>query len=184
MANKTFPTNGETEEQESSFNYRELIDNVILHWQWFVVSIIACLFLAFLYLRYKAPVYSTWAKVLIKEEDPYSRSMRGTGLADFSQLGLLNNSNGFDNEIEILNSKTLAERAVTNLKLYVNYSLKGNIRDMEMYKETPVMADMSPVDLDTLSMPVSLEITPMELREENFRSAETILTMVHELEEA
>ena len=162
MANKTFPTNGETEEQESSFNYRELIDNVILHWQWFVVSIIACLFLAFLYLRYKAPVYSTWAKVLIKEEDPYSRSMRGTGLADFSQLGLLNNSNGFDNEIEILNSKTLAERAVTNLKLYVNYSLKGNIRDMEMYKETPVMADMSPVDLDTLSMPVSLEITPME----------------------
>ncbi len=162
MANKTFPTNGETEEQESSFNYRELIDNVILHWQWFVVSIIACLFLAFLYLRYKAPVYSTWAKVLIKEEDPYSRSMRGTGLADFSQLGLLNNSNGFDNEIEILNSKTLAERAVTNLKLYVNYSLKGNIRDMEMYKETPVLADMSPVDLDTLSMPVSLEITPME----------------------
>ena len=162
MANKTFPTNGEMEEQESSFNYRELIDNVILHWQWFVVSIIACLFLAFLYLRYKAPVYSTWAKVLIKEEDPYSRSMRGTGLADFSQLGLLNNSNGFDNEIEILNSKTLAERAVTNLKLYVNYSLKGNIRDMEMYKETPVMADMSPVDLDTLSMPVSLEITPME----------------------
>ena len=29
-----------------------------------------------------------------------------------------------------------------------------------------------------------IEITPMELREENFRSAETILTMVHELEEA
>lgn len=29
-----------------------------------------------------------------------------------------------------------------------------------------------------------IEITPMELREENFHSAETILTMVHELEEA
>ena len=29
-----------------------------------------------------------------------------------------------------------------------------------------------------------IEITPMELREENFRSSETILTMVHELEEA
>ena len=29
-----------------------------------------------------------------------------------------------------------------------------------------------------------IEITPMELREENFRSAETILPMVHELEEA
>ena len=162
MANKTFPTSGEMEEQESGFNYRELIDNVILHWQWFVISVIACLFLSFIYLKYKSPVYSTWTKVLIKEEDPYSRSMRGTGLTDFSQLGLLNNSNGFDNEMEILGSKTLAKRAVTNLKLYVSYAYDGRMRNMELYKETPVLADMSPVDLDTLSSTVTLEITQLE----------------------
>lgn len=162
MPQKTFQTNDVVEEQDSSFNYREILDAVILHWHWFAISIIGCLFVAFLYLRCKSPVYSTWAEVLIKEDDPYKRRMSGGGLADFTQLGVLTNSNGFDNEVEILGSKTLARRAVTNLKLYVRYSFDGVLRDEELYRTSPVVADMSPVDLDTLSMPLSMEITPLQ----------------------
>lgn len=162
MPQKTFQTNDVVEEQDSGFNYREILDAVILHWHWFAISIIGCLFVAFLYLRCKSPVYSTWAEVLIKEDDPYKRRMSGGGLADFTQLGVLTNSNGFDNEVEILGSKTLARRAVTNLKLYVRYSFDGVLRDEELYRTSPVVADMSPVDLDTLSMPLSMEITPLQ----------------------
>ena len=162
MPQKTFQTNDVVEEQDSGFNYREILDAVILHWHWFAISIIGCLFVAFLYLRCKSPVYSTWAEVLIKEDDPYKRRMSGGGLADFMQLGVLTNSNGFDNEVEILGSKTLARRAVTNLKLYVRYSFDGVLRDEELYRTSPVVADMSPVDLDTLSMPLSMEISPLQ----------------------
>lgn len=162
MPQKTFQTNDVVEEQDSGFNYREILDAVILHWHWFAISIIGCLFVAFLYLRCKSPVYSTWAEVLIKEDDPYKRRMSGGGLADFTQLGVLTNSNGFDNEVEILGSKTLARRAVTNLKLYVRYSFDGVLRDEELYRTSPVVADMSPVDLDTLSMPLSMEISPLQ----------------------
>ena len=162
MPQKTFQTNDVVEEQNSGFNYREILDAVILHWHWFAISIIGCLFVAFLYLRCKSPVYSTWAEVLIKEDDPYKRRMSGGGLADFTQLGVLTNSNGFDNEVEILGSKTLARRAVTNLKLYVRYSFDGVLRDEELYRTSPVVADMSPVDLDTLSMPLSMEISPLQ----------------------
>lgn len=162
MPNKTFQTNDAVEEQSSDFNYREILDAVILHWHWFAISIIGCLFVAFLYLRYKAPVYSTGAEVLIKEEDPYKSRMQGNALADFSQLGILTNSNGFDNEVEILSSKTLARRAVTNLKLYVRYAFDGTVRDEELYRTSPILADMSSVDLDTLAMPVFLEIKPLQ----------------------
>lgn len=162
MPQKTFQTNDVVEEQDSGFNYREILDAVILHWHWFAISIIGCLFVAFLYLRCKSPVYSTWAEVLIKEDDPYKRRMSVGGLADFTQLGVLTNSNGFDNEVEILGSKTLARRAVTNLKLYVRYSFDGVLRDEELYRTSPVVADMSPVDLDTLSMPLSMEISPLQ----------------------
>lgn len=162
MPNKTFQTNDAVEEQSSDFNYREILDAVILHWHWFAISIIGCLFVAFLYLRYKAPVYSTGAEVLIKEEAPYKSRMQGNALADFSQLGILTNSNGFDNEVEILSSKTLARRAVTNLKLYVRYAFDGTVRDEELYRTSPILADMSSVDLDTLAMPVFLEIKPLQ----------------------
>ena len=159
MSNKTIQTNEGAEEQGSGLNYREILDAVILHWHWFAISIFGCLLIAFLYLRYKAPMYSTWTEVLVKEDDPYSsRSMRGGALADFTQLGILTNSNGFDNEVEILSSKTLSRRAVTNLKLYVRYALDGTVRDEELYLNSPVLADMSDVYLDTLAMPVFLEI--------------------------
>ena len=162
MADKTNKTGSMAEEQEDGINYKEMWDAVILHWHWFVISIVACLVLAFLYLRYNAPVYGTYAEVLIKEEDPYKRSMRGSGLADFSQLGFMTNSNGFDNEVEILGSKTLAFRAVNNLKLYVRYAFDGFMCDEELYRTSPILADMPVEYLDTLSMPVYMEITPME----------------------
>lgn len=162
MVDKSFQTNETVEEQGSDFNYRELIDALILHWYWFLVSVVACVLVAFGYLKYKSPVYTSWMKVLIKEEDPYKQRVKGNALADFSQLGLVNNSNGFDNEVEILGSKMLAKRAVTNLKLYTQYAFKGRLRNTELYGNSPLLADMSPEDLDTLSSVVMLKVSPTE----------------------
>lgn len=81
---------------------------------------------------------------------------------DFSQLGLMNNTNGFDNEMEIIASKTLALRSVTNLKLYIRYFSEGVFRDHEIYGGSPVLADMSKEFLDTLASPVVLKIIPIE----------------------
>ena len=50
---------------------------------------------------------------------------------------------------------------MTNLKLYVRYAFDGTVRDEELYRTSPILADMSSVDLDTLSMPVFLEIKPL-----------------------
>ena len=47
MPNKTFQTNDAVEEQGSDFNYREILDAVILHWHWFAISIVGCLFYCF-----------------------------------------------------------------------------------------------------------------------------------------
>lgn len=145
-------------ENEAGFDFKALWDMAVLYWHWFLMSVVACVFLAFLYLRYTPPVYMTSAEILIKEDDPYTRRMQGNGLANFTQLGILNNTNGFDNEMQILSSKTLAKRSVMNLKLYVRYAYDGVVRDEELYKNTPVTADMSTIDLDTLSMPVELHL--------------------------
>lgn len=161
MTNNPFPNENVAEEHGSDFNYREIIDTFILHWHWFLISVVACVLCTYVYLRYQSPVYSSWMKVLIKDEDTYRRS-RGGSMADFSQLGMLNNSSGFDNEMEILKSKMLARRAVTNLKLYVRYAYEGRVRDEELYGNSPIVADMTPTDLDTLSSIVKMEISTTE----------------------
>lgn len=159
MSNKYLQTNDVSEEQGSDFDYREIWTAVILHWHWFVISVVACLVVAFLYLRYTAPVYTTWTELLIKEDDPYARRMQGGSMLNLSQMGIMTNTNGFDNEVEILGSKTLAKRAVTGLKLYVTYAYEGTFRDKELYRNSPLTADMAVADLDTLPGAVRMEVT-------------------------
>ena len=157
MANKPYQSNEFQEEQESGFDYRMIIDAVILNWHWFLISIIVCVTAAFLYLRYQSPVYTSYSKVLIKEDDPYKRA-RSSSMADFSQLGIVTNSYGFENELEVIGSKSLAKRAVTNLKLYVQYAYEGRVRDQDLYRDTPLLADMSGADLEALSGTLFLRV--------------------------
>lgn len=154
--------NNSPKENKPKWDYRIIVDAVVLNYKWFIISIVFFLALAVLYFLRTAPVYNTWSDLLIKEDDPYKTRMRTNSLADFSTLGFVTNSNGFDNEVAILGSFALSRRAVTNLKLYVSYAYDGFWRDQELYSNTPVTADMSPVDLDTLSRVIAIRITPSE----------------------
>ena len=48
----------EATEEQSSFNFNTIFTAVILNWKWFLLSIIVCVGIGFLYLRY-ARQYTT-----------------------------------------------------------------------------------------------------------------------------
>ncbi len=149
----------EEDNEQSSFNFQKLYTIFILNWKWFVLSIIICVGISYLYLRYKTPVYSTTAKLLIKDDNGGSNSRKGSdfmsGMADF---GIISNTYGIDNEMEILKTRTLASQVVKDLKLYSSYLKKGRIRDVILYKTQPINVDMDPVHLDKLNVPMFLSI--------------------------
>ena len=90
------------EEEKSSFNFQAVYRTVILNWYWFVLSLLICLGLSMLYLRYATPTYQAFAKMLIKDNDGNGGNRRGMmNMADF---GMVSNSTGIDNEMEILQS--------------------------------------------------------------------------------
>ena len=144
------------EEGTSSFNFQKIYTMFILNWKWFLLSLIICLGASYLYLRYTTPVYSTVAKLLVKDDGTSSRRNR---LSDMSNLGTISNNYGLENEMEILKTRTLAAEAVRDLKLYVTYWHKGRIKDRIMYRDQPVSIDMDPVHLEKLSQPMNLTIT-------------------------
>lgn len=155
-------TNGSVKEEEqanSFLNLQFFIKTFILNWQWILLSIILCLSIAFFYMRYTSPVYEVTAKILVKEDDP-KMSRAANQIQAATSLGFVTNSDGFDNEIEVLKSISVAEGAVRDLKLYVNYESEGRLKDRPVYyKDSPILADMDIAHLDTLSGKVSLEIT-------------------------
>ena len=150
------------EEDSSSINFSMIYRTVVLNWKWFVLSVIICLGMATIYLRYTTPVYQAFAKLLIKDNDQQTGS-RANSMLNSSTLGLISNSTGIDNEMEILSSHSLAEQAVRDLKLYTTYYTVGKVKDNLMYKNQYISVDMDPAHLERLNAGVALEI----LREGN-----------------
>ena len=62
------------EEESSAFSLSAIWTIVVLHWQWIVLSTFIALCIAFCYLRYTQPVYTSAMKVLIKDADGNKRA--------------------------------------------------------------------------------------------------------------
>lgn len=152
-----------TEDEDGSFDWRNLYTTFILNWQWFVLSIIIFMCGASIYLRFKSPMYQVWAKMLVKDNE---RGMYNRGsnqmLSNMQDFGFITNSAGIDNEIEILQSYSLAENAVKDLKLYVEYKKVGRIKSRLIYKSQPVSVDLDPKSLEKMNeepLPIKMRIT-------------------------
>ena len=105
-------------------------------------------------MRYTTPTYQTVAKLLIKDQDDNKKS----GIKYSSNLGTMSNSEGIDNEIEILGSRSVAQDAVRDLKLYVNYITKGRLKTITLYRDQPLSVDVDSKHLENLNRPIELSI--------------------------
>lgn len=56
------------EQSEEQFNIQEILFRCLVHWPWFVFSVIVCIACAWGYLRLTTPVYNISATVLIKDD--------------------------------------------------------------------------------------------------------------------
>lgn len=144
---------------EETINLYAIFFKYLAYWPWFVISVIGCMILAFLFLRYQQPVYNITAAVLIKEEEQKGGNSASSPLAAIQDLGMFSMTNNFDNEVEILHSRTLIKKAVNELRLYTNlaeYRMTGY--NIPLYRTSPVNVFMTPEEADKLEAPVKLKM--------------------------
>lgn len=144
--------------QEENINLYAIFFKYWVYAPWFVFSVAICLSLVTIYLRYQIPVYDIQSDVLIKEEDnPSNRN--NNALTAIQDLGMISMTNNFDNELQILKSKTLITKVVSKLGLYVSHSQERTFRyDIPLYQDEPVKVYMSPEEADKLEGPVTLHL--------------------------
>ncbi|WP_077196033.1 GumC family protein [Prevotella ihumii] len=144
------------EEGKSFIDFQLIFRTVVLNWYWFILSAIICGGLGAIYLRYVTPIYQTQAKLLIKDAD---NNGRRSSLQNMANLGIMSNSAGIDNEMEILSSRSMSQDVVRDLKLYVNYSTKGRVKSVFYYGDQPLNVDIDKAHLEKLNQPIKLTIT-------------------------
>ena len=146
------PLEVEEEKSGSFFDLRSIIDVLVLNWQWFLLSLIICLGLAWLHLRYTTQYYSAYAKMFVKTNST-------TNIRSINALGEVVQSYGMENEKLILKSTGIAEETIRDLKLYTQYTTDGLIRNRSLYKDQPITVEIDPVSVEKLNRPINLKIT-------------------------
>ena len=123
-------------EEESTIQLTELWSMIWNHKWWYVLSVFVCLVVAAFYLYRTPNVYNRTAKVLIDESDQ-DATMRNLGVASAGMMRL-RSFNSVENEIEAFSSPDLMEVVVSRLGLETRYVEKQFLRDVELYKNSPI----------------------------------------------
>ena len=130
------------------------------NWYWFVLSMIVCASISYLYAKTKPQFYMARSSILIRSKD----SAQGTPSMTFSDLGL-NTVNYIPNEPHKLRSSRVMEVVVNSLGLNVQYYGHMFLRDVNIYKDTPVQV----TPLKEVTRGFSLTIVPKSSEEFEFR---------------
>lgn len=138
------------EQSEEQVNIQELLFRYLIHWPWFVVSIIICIACAWGYLRLTTPIYNITATVLIKDEKKGGGANMSSELEKMGLDGFVSSSSNVDNEIEVLRSKSLAREVVNNLGLFVTYMDEDEFPSKELYHTSPVLVSLTHQEADKL----------------------------------
>src|SRR6476661_458210 len=122
-----------TEDEDENL-FQDLLFKFLPWWPLFLLLVLLGAGGAWFYLRYKVPVYSTSASILIKDEKK--------GLDDskaLEALDIFGSKKIVENEIEVIQSKTLAQEVVKNLHLYAPVTIEGHVTDRPGYVNAPVV---------------------------------------------
>ena len=138
------------EQPEEQVNIQEILFRCLVHWPWFVFSVIVCIVCAWGYLRLTTPVYNISATVLIKDDKKGGGTSMSSELERMGLDGFVSSSSNVDNEIEVLRSKSLSGEVVNNLGLFVTYMDEDEFPKKELYQTSPVLVSLTPQEADRL----------------------------------
>jgi len=160
--------NNMSELDEEKVNYQELLFKYIIHWPWFVVSVLVCLIGAWVYLHFQTPVYQVSASIMIKDDK------KGSGSTDLENLGIggvITSTQSIDNEIEVLRSKTILKEVVNNLELYITYYDEDEFPEKELYQTSPVIVNLTAQEADKLpgSALLAMKLSPEGVLDVNLK---------------
>jgi tyrosine-protein kinase Etk/Wzc len=122
--------------QKEENSVSQVIAKYTPYWPIFLLFALLSFCGAFFYLRYTIPLYEATAKLIIKDEKKgYDDSKM------MESLDLINSKKIIENEIDVLQSRTLINIVVKKLHLYAPIIQEGKLKSLSAYVISPVIIE-------------------------------------------
>lgn len=133
---------------QEEFDLKRILSIYIKQWKWFIISSIAFISLAFIYLRYATPEYNAYAKIMLTDNNGVTNPGE-TLLKNFGQFSNSENEK-IEDEIEVLKSRKLMENVVKKLDLNKQFFVKGRLHDTQLFPNTKAPIKISFISSDSI----------------------------------
>ena len=120
-------------QQEEAIDIKAILFKYSHYWYYFIISILFCFFIAFLYCRYSKPIYSVSSTLLIRDDD--NSQLGAENLLE--GLEIFSGKTNLKNEIALLNSYTITKQAIEDLGFGISYFKHGKIITSVLYENLP-----------------------------------------------
>ncbi|HQW91962.1 MAG TPA: polysaccharide biosynthesis tyrosine autokinase [Ferruginibacter sp.] len=131
-------TNNTIMKEEGEVNMaQQLAAKYLPYWPLFIILVIFSFAGAYVYLRYVTPIYEATATLIIKDE---SRGGNDDSRL-LESLNLIASKKNIENEIEVIQSRSLMEKVVKSLYLYAPVSQEGKVKSGDAYTLSPIMIE-------------------------------------------
>ena len=134
-----------------AIDFRELFAKYFQKWLWFVISLGLFTFLALIYLKSQNKAYEVKTTILLRK-DPSSSNFSEMALLE--GLGMSGSSKEVEDEIQLLQSKSIMRTVIQTLRIETEYYKKNGIRYEELYTTSPISLITPAYFNDTVQAPV------------------------------
>ena len=134
-------SNSLPKEDTGDDSINDFLNKYFPYWPFFVLLVLLGLAGAWLYIRYKVPTYQSNATLLIKDDK------KGLGDANgLEAFDIFGSKKIVENEIQVLQSKTLAQEVVKSLLLYAPITAEGRILKKAAFVMSPISIEVKNPD--------------------------------------
>ena len=112
---------------------QQITSKYLPYWPMFILAVILAGGAAFFYLRYTVPIYEATASILIKDEKKGNEDSKMV-----ESLDLISSKKIVENEIEVIQSRSLMEDVVKKLGLYATVTDYKDLRETSAYITSPI----------------------------------------------
>jgi len=123
---------------EETIDLKALILKYSQYWYYFLISVLFCVFIAFINNRYTTPEYSVSTTLLIRDDN--NTQLGAENLIE--GLELFSGRKNLTNEIVILNSHSITEKVIEELGLGLSYFQHGFLQTHEMFENAPFIVTL------------------------------------------
>ena len=146
----------ENEEMDIFSILRICVAVFLRNWKWFLLSVVACLLFALLFVKKQPRVYSRQSTLLIENNDNNGKYANNSALNALKQLNGVQVTDNLKNEIFILQSRRLMEMVVERMNLDVDYVMMKGLQPVTLFKHNPIKVEFLSLYFEDISFEVEL----------------------------